>query len=800
MKKRTRPQHPERTSLRQFAIALVPLVFAIAGIAVYSWWVTGSARLSLITFVTGLIGITLSVLLAVDRLRHFLRPIRLVNRAMQQIRAGNLGTRVHNRSDGEMGELEIGFNDMAAELSAAQDNLHDRIEQATRELQESMEVIEIRNAEVDLARRRAIDANLVKSEFLANMSHEIRTPMNGIIGFTNLLAKTDLDEKQSEYLHTIQKSTGNLLSTVDDILDFARLESGKLVLSHEPFSLRESIETAVTLWGPQAHAKQLELVSVVYNDVPDHLVGDEARIIQILNNLIGNAVKFTEQGEIVIRVMLEEEREHAITIAFAVSDTGIGLTLGNQQELFLSLEQGSTTGNRLFGGTGLGLNICHALATAMQGHVEVSSRQDQGSVFRVTLTLDLDPESPPQRLTPSLNRRCLLVEPHALSRVALSNALRDIGLAVDELEQSTALPDTDLADHALVALGCAGDDSAIECCLQVVAQVQAKSDIPILVLISSSDPGQIARFVESKVDACLSKPPPRYRLQDAVRRCLRSRPAKPLLEHDRHTAAGDETPDQADLPLQGKTCLAADDHPINLQLITLLLNDLGATVVAAEDGRQALDLAEQHRVDMAFLDIHMPRINGLEAARRLKALFPERSIPVIALTADAAEKNRRQIVRAGIERYLIKPVSEAELRRTVNDVLKGAAPTAYWREEPPTVSNETLPMRDIDQALRIAGGSERIANKLFRELREELPGAIEELRSSFANRDWAELWQLSHRLQGAVSVCGVPALHRALSELQPAVALEDDAAVLRLLERTAHEIERIMQEQDRPPQ
>jgi two-component system sensor histidine kinase BarA len=243
--------------------------------------------------------------------------------------------------------------------------------------------------------------------------------------------------------------------------------------------------------------------------------------------------------------------------------------------------------------------------------------------------------------------------------------------------------------------------------------------------------------------------------------------------------------------LDGKRCLAADDHAINLQLITHLLRDMGADVLEARDGDEAVQLTMENDIDMIFLDVHMPRMNGLEAARRIEALHAGHPIPIIALTADAEEKNQREIGRAGIQRYLIKPVNEEELRQVVSDVLSGRFETKFFSAAAQTPSAHDWPIRDQAQALRIAGGSASIAAKLFGELRAELPATIASLRNQLEKRDWSELWQLSHRLHGAAAVCGVPALYHALGELQPAITLEDEAAVSALLERVAREAQRV---------
>ena len=771
-----------------YLLALVPLLAGTGGYLIYLWRVEEQSRLAATGALVLVPTLLLSVFLILAQLYRNLRPVIAIGETVKRVRSGELSARLTAGSDGELGKLADDLNAILERLEIGQKQLHERIELAVKDAQESMEVVEIRNAELDIARRRAIDASRAKSEFLANMSHEIRTPMNGVIGFTRLLGKTGLNETQRDLLATIEKSAVSLLRIVNDILDFSRLESGKLVLAHDPFKLRDCVESAVALWCPQAHEKKLELVSMVYADVPDDLVGDETRIIQVLNNLIGNAVKFTDQGEVVVRVMLDELDEHRVNISFAVSDTGVGVAAEEQQRLFLPFDQGSVATGRLFSGTGLGLSICRALVSEMGGEIDLSSRPGQGSVFRVTLPLEHDPDAPPPRQSPPLGRRGLLAEPHPLARVALHNQLIELGLAVDDVTAYADLEHIDVDKYALVILGCAADEASVEQCAQRIQGLMSRYELPVMALVSSSEQDSLKRFVEAGAAYCLSKPAQRRYLREGLRSCLRPGRISRTASLDK-TISDEDTliTDQGRL-LSGRVCLAADDHPINLQLICHLLEDLGAKVLRAEDGDLAVEMVRKHEVDMVFLDVHMPRLNGLEAARQILASRAEGSIPIVALTADAAEKTQREIQRAGINRFLIKPVNEDELRDTISSLLNSAPAAVRVR---PSRKAKPLrrewPARDEQQALRIAGGSAGVAGKLFDQLRDQLPSAIAEMRETLQHRDWTELWQLSHRLQGAAAVCGVPALYHALEELQPAVALEDESVVAELLEQVAQQ-------------
>ena len=760
------------------------MLLASGGYLFYLWQIEGQPGLAMIGALVLFPTLLLATILTGIRLQQTLQPLVALNHDIQRVRSGEADVHINARSHGELGELEAGVSAIVDQLTNGQEEFQERVEQAIRDAQESMEVVEIRNAELDIARRRAIEASRAKSEFLANMSHEIRTPMNGVIGFTRLLGKTELDDKQHDLLTTIEKSAVSLLRIVEDILDFSRLESGKLILAHEPFRLRECVESAVALWGPQAHAKQLELVSMVYSDLPDHLVGDETRIIQILNNLIGNAVKFTDQGEIVLRVMLDEPEEHRVKVVFSVSDTGIGVPEDENQRLFRPFDQGRSTAGRLFGGTGLGLSICDALAREMGGDISLSSSTGEGSVFRVALWLDRDPEAQPQRQAPPLNRRGLLIEPHPLSRVALRNNLTEMGLAVDDFAHYADLEGINPEDYALVMLCSSGDEPSLNECRHLVRKLADTASVPVVILASTSDQDRLRDFAEAGASYSISKPPQRRHLLESLRGCLRSQSLQQLTTPKKSPPDAVSESANQDLPLSNRLCLAVDDHPINLQLITHLLEDMGAKVLQAENGVLAVDMAREHEFDMIFLDVHMPRLSGLEAARQILAARPGRPVPIVALTADAAEKTQREIARAGIHRFLIKPVREEELHLVVSDLLESPPrPVELKSMRAQSRPQNTWPVRDKAQALRIAGGSLGIAEKLFADLCQELPDTIESMQASLRLREWSELWQTSHRLHGAAAVCGVPALYHALEELQPAVALEDESAVAILLEQ-----------------
>jgi len=335
-----------------------------------------------------LAGILITTLLALVMSRRVIDPVISLSRAVDRLKQGDLSARVEPHSTDEIGVLEAGFNEMAARVALTQDELMAEVDQAVQDLQTTMDALETRNIELELARKKALRASQAKSDFLALMSHEIRTPMNGIIGFSRLLGKTALDSQQVDHLKAIQESADNLLTVINDVLDFSKLESGRVSFHSEPFRVRQLVDSVITLFTPQTSDKGLELRHMVYNDVPDLIVGDGLRTRQVLINLLSNAIKFTRQGAITLRVMLGGTDEEELII-FSVQDTGIGIATESADRLFQPFTQAESSTDRQYGGTGLGLSISRKLVEGMQGQIHFDSAPDEGSTFCFSLPLRL---------------------------------------------------------------------------------------------------------------------------------------------------------------------------------------------------------------------------------------------------------------------------------------------------------------------------------------------------------------------------------------------------------------------------
>ncbi len=391
-----------------------------------------------------LLGLSLSGLLAFQMGRRVSNPILEMSEAVRRIKSGDLNTRVKHSEYQELDILGSGINTMTEALENAQTQLHNKIDQATLSLRRTLETIEVQNIELEIARRSAENANKIKSEFLADMSHEIRTPLNGVIGFINLLNKTELNPKQREYISTIRKSANTLLAIINDILDFSKIEAGKLRIEQTAMDIRECIDETLNLLAPYAHEKHIALIPLIYSDVPPVVIGDPLRLKQIITNLVSNSIKFTEQGNVIVRAILDYETHTQMTMRVSVTDTGIGLSNEEQKNLFQAFNQTKIETTRKFGGTGLGLVICKKLVEQMGGSIHVESEPQKGTTFWFTFQVEkytvkesdplnaatiLLPSQKNINLSPS-NAKVLAVDDNPENLKLITILLEDLGVQV----------------------------------------------------------------------------------------------------------------------------------------------------------------------------------------------------------------------------------------------------------------------------------------------------------------------------------------------------------------------------------
>jgi len=676
---------------------------------------------------------------------------------------------------------------------------HNQLQSSERSqppLDQLKETLEIQGIELDLARKRALDASNIKSDFLARMSHEIRTPMNGIVGFTNLLKKTDPTPTQSKYIENIEKSSNNLLNLTNGVLSFSNLEIGNFSIATQPFKMRAYCEECIAQYRQIAHSKQIELILLVYDDVPDNLMGDTARIFQIISNLIDNAIKYTHKGEAVVRVMLEDETDTDCTLQISVTDTGIGIEKSAQKQLFKPFTQKDTSKTRHYDGAGLGLSICQRLIQTLNGTITLESTPGEGSCFRVMLKLDKTVDQAIDK-TPAIliEKTIALYDSHKLSRTYIHSQLRSFSINIKQYDNVDQLLAADADAIDLLILGFSGDEFRSRYAKKTVATLRQSFSLPILALLSISEHSSLQSILEAGATQCHTKP-----IQHTVLSSI-------LV--DLFTNAPHEYCDHSSQQFVKHHFLVVDDDPINHELIDSLLEDSNAQITHANNGQEAIALVAKYHYSLILMDIHMPDMSGIEATKIIRSREgPEYHIPIIALTADIEMRIQKQAEAAGMDAYVAKPFSEKEFWSVVNHLFNKEAspqntPSRVPENTSPTESpvqansdkpeNKTfLPIYDHEHALSVAGGSEALAEKMFSALKVELPKQLNQMQKQAAEDNCDELWNTAHRMHGSTAVCGVPALNQAVAILEQAIKKGTSEEKHYHLERVAAEIQRVL--------
>ncbi|PKM22083.1 MAG: hybrid sensor histidine kinase/response regulator [Gammaproteobacteria bacterium HGW-Gammaproteobacteria-14] len=731
----------------------------------------------LFLLVGGMVIVLLTILLTARLSRSLTNPVQDLLLGIGRIREGRLETHIDTAAPGELEQLRDAINAMARSLKEAQAELQLNVDQATEDLRETLETIEIQNIELDMARKEALKASQVKSEFLANMSHEIRTPLNGIIGFTRLLLRSGLTPRQRDYMNTIRKSSESLLAIINDILDFSKIEAGKLSLDQVPLSLHDLIEDVQTMLAPLAQEKGLEQAAIIYSDLPMRVLGDPLRIRQILINLVNNAIKFTDQGSVVVRAMLEEERNHVATIKITITDTGSGLTEEMQRDLFNAFTQADQSVTRRAGGTGLGLAISKRLAEEMGGEIGVESIWGKGSTFWFTLKAEIDEQENGDTFRAFRNTPVRLIESDEHARLCLFHMLGDWGMQVQEFSAAADIPTADDAGNLIViGLSASTEPSAVT--IEQLQQLPARGH-KVVILTNHADRLQRDQQWPANAFRLLTKPATRLRLYDA------------LLE-----LSGGESSEHEHLPkhpnFAGLRAMVVDDHAGNLRLATVFLNELNIEVVACSSGREAISAFSQQTFDAIFMDIQMPEMDGIETTRQLREMEGEGCrVPIIALTAHALASERQQLLNAGMDDYLTKPLNEKHLSHVLSRWTNRHSNTDIVDEiKPESETTEPLPQLDPALALERCAGKADLVEDMHRSLFIQLSGDATTIAQLGRDKRHEELLEQVHRLHGATRYCGTPRLEKAAGDLE--VILKrggDDSEVARALTTLIAEME-----------
>lgn len=705
---------------------------------------------SLLILLGGLIG---TFIIAARFAQTLTTPIINLTSLVKKLEHGQLDARVETQSYAELGLLEKGINLLAEQVQDSKKILENQVEQATAQLRNTMYDLELQNSALKTARQHADQANMAKDNFLARMSHELRTPLTSILGFTNMLRQTELTYEQQEHCRIINQTSTILLSLIDDILDFAKLQSDAIKLEEIAFNPEQVIFEVLEMQSQSAAAKGLELAYQVdeaaYNDV----LGDPTRLRQIATNLISNAIKFTDSGQILVLLQVVEENDAHKTIQLCVKDTGIGISETQQNLLFNAFAQADSSITRRFGGSGLGLVIVQKLVQLMQGEIKLTSQLTRGTTICCSFVVKTEPTTSAPLLKP-LQNEIIIFDRHPESLMSLCNITRPMVSQIHPCATLQALEKT-LSNTQ-------GETSALIFGLSANADIANQQKLKIgdlfasfkgkILLLMPALTGNIDEFLQLGTSQLTIKSKP---LQRAIVNHWLLRP----LNNDQHQPASHPSP-----PLSEITALIAEDNDLNRLLLRKIIESAGATVFEASNGAHAIRRINEAQPDIVIMDVHMPVVDGIEATRIVRKNYPH--LPIIALTADVISSEEQALRQAGVNRIEYKPINDTRLIKLITTLC-----------EPLSVETRTLenqPSKPINLA------QYQITKE---ELQEELTQQITALRQAFNTRDISSIRDHSHQLIGLAGLCELPELENSSTELNEAVKAESMRKIWKLLWR-----------------
>jgi two-component system, sensor histidine kinase and response regulator len=737
------------------------------------------------------------------------RPLGDMVLTAGRIASGNHALRVNVDRHDEVGHLGSAINVMLDALNGAEKklielslHLEERVTDRTTALEHVNasllgEVRERERIEESLRTSKALaeEASRAKGDFLANMSHEIRTPMNGIIGMTDLALRTDLTLQQKKYLGTVRSSAEALLVVINDILDFSKIEAGKMMLEEVEFDLRETVGDVVKAMDVLTRGRPVQLMCDISSNVPQVLRGDPGRLAQILNNLIGNALKFTEQGEVILRVRDELRSQNQAVVTFSVIDSGVGIPAEKLKTIFEPFTQADLSTTRKYGGTGLGLTICSRLLHLMGGTILAGSTVGEGSTFTFTVPFGVgvgSTDGPGGNEKHKGPVRVAVADPSPTNRKILVEMIRQWHMSPIEVASPLTLPDS------LVSAGLSGEPVALVImdsqvpdggCMELVRKIRRISPVShprfLVITPAPGDAGECPDQSDPDVKF-IERPYKQSELLEAIQSVLGSAVLHP------EAGRSGEVPGVSGRPLN---ILLAEDHLVNQELVMGILELEGHAVTLAQNGKEALDLIQNAEFDMVLMDVQMPEMDGYQATAAIRDLERHTGLhmPVIAITAHAMKGDRERCLAAGMDDYISKPIRVPALQSVLRRVQAGRGdpdPAVVHDAAPsPEPAADTKELFDAQEALRQCLGSGDLLRRVIRSFLDSVPGCRQALQDAFAAGNLAALAKAAHSLKGASGSIAANRCHSAAFALERSAKGGNEVQSREGLERLGNELD-----------